>query len=230
MESEAPIGEKRRGFRHWKWLVLAPPLLAVSAFMLSNLLLHTPWARGWIAKKIERQTGLESRVAGASWSPWGGASVHGIELLQPTALHAAIASPLARIDTLQVAPDWRAWLRGRLDVRSISLETPQLVIPLELLSHLTQSSAPQTPAPPAAPAAQPPVAAAQPPAATPPPVAAAPLQVPAPQSQPTGWIHLKNASFSLVSFRSKTPLFEIPDIIQLFFQLGRDGPIMHLKN
>ncbi|MEX1115335.1 MAG: hypothetical protein WEB53_08790 [Akkermansiaceae bacterium] len=212
MESEAPIGEKRRGSRHWKWLALAPPILTVFAFMLSNLLLLTPWPRGWIAAKIERQTGLKTRVASASWSPWGGASLHGIELLQPATLRAAIPSPLARIDTLQVAPVWRAWLRGRLEVRSISLDTPQLVIPLELLSHLTQSSAPQTPAPPAPPAAQPPVAAVQPPAATPPPVAAAPPQVPAPPPQPTGWIHLKNASFSLVSVRSKTPLFEIPKI------------------
>jgi hypothetical protein len=215
MEAEAPIGENRRGFRRWKWLVLAPLVLTMFSFMLSNLLLLTPWARGWIAAKIEKQTGLETRVAGASWSPWGGASLHGVELLQPAALRAAIASPLARIDTLQVTPVWRAWLRGRLEVRSISLDTPRLVIPLELLSHLTQSKTPQPPAPPQPPAvaaAPPPPAAAVPPAAPPqppPPVAAAPPPLPAPPPQPTGWIHLKNASFSIVSVRSKTPLFEI---------------------
>jgi hypothetical protein len=220
MESEAPIGEKRRGFRRWKWLLLAPPALAAFGFMLSNLLLLTPWARGWIAAKIERQTGLETRVAGASWSPWGGASLHGVELQQPAALRAAIASPLARIDTLQVAPVWRAWLRGRLEVRSISLDTPRLVIPLELLSYLTQSKTPQPPTPPQPPvaaAAPPPVAAVIPPAAPPqpPPVAATPPPpppLPAPPPQPTGWIHLKNASFSIVSVRSKTPLFEIRKI------------------
>lgn len=229
MEAEAPIGEKRRGLRRWKWLLLAPPLLTVAGLMLSNLLLLTPWARGWIAAKIERQTGLETRVAGASWSPWGGASLHGVELQQPAALRAAITSPLARIGTLQVAPVWRAWLRGRLEVRSISLDTPRLVIPLELLSHLTRSKTPQTPAPPPPPAAAatppppaaavtpPPAAAAGPPAATPsppPPVVAAPPPppLPAPPPQPTGWLHLKNASFSIVSVRSKTPLFEIPEI------------------
>ncbi len=214
MVTEAPIGEKRRGIRRWTWLLPALFIIPVLAFLLSNLWLATPWSCRWMASKIERTTGLEARVGGATWSPWNGVSVHAVELLQPAALRAAIPKPLARIGTIQLAPVWQAWLRGRLEVRTISLDTPSLTIPLELLSHL--SASPAKPAPPAIAATNPPpVAQVNPPAAAPPAApATGPQHLPPPPAipaQPTGWLHLKNASFSIVSVGKKHPLLEIAD-------------------
>ncbi len=212
MQPDAPNGGKRRGLRRWSWLVPALLILPVLAFFLSNLWLATPWARRWIAVKIERTIGLETRIGSATWSPWNGASLHGVELLQPAALRPAIPIPLARIDTIRLAPVWRAWLRGRLEVRSVSLDHPSFTIPLELLSFLSGQTA--TPAPTATP---PPVAQANPPPAAPPtappaitpPTAAVSPAPPILPPQPTGWLHVKNASFALVSVGRSNPLCEL---------------------
>jgi len=215
MDAEAPIGEKRRGYRRWSWLVPTLLILPLLAFFLSNLWLATPWARRWIAAKIEHGTGLETRIGSATWSPWNGASLHAVELLQPAALRAAIPKPFARIDSIRLAPVWRAWLRGRLEVRSITLDTPDLTIPLELLSYLSGSQAAPTLSPNAA-VTPPPVAQNNPPAANPPAAAPPPVQPPATVTappvippQPTGWLHLKNASFSIISISRNQPLLEI---------------------
>ncbi len=215
MDDEAPIGEKRRGYRRWSWLVPTLLILPVLTFFLSNLWLATPWARRWIATKIERATGLETHIGSATWSPWNGASLHAVELLQPAALRAAIPKAFARIDGIQIAPVWRAWLRGRLEIRSITLDAPDLTVPLELLSYLSSSQAAS--AQPPAPATPPPVAQNNPPAANPP-AAATPQPPPPPNTvtvppalppQPTGWLHLKNASFSIVAIGRSHPLLEI---------------------
>ena len=128
-----------------------------------------------------------------------------------------IREPLARIHSVRVTPVWSAWLRGRLEIRSIELDTPRFVLPLELMSHLAGPSQP----PPPATAAPPVVATAPPPAVAPPtvpptqppPVAAVeapklPPQ-PAPPAQPTGWLRLNNASFAIVRAGSNHALLEI---------------------
>ncbi len=212
MDSEAPTGGKRRGIRRWRWLI--PSLLGLPAgiILLGNLSLATPWACRWIATKIERRTGMETRVGGASWSPWNGAAIDAVELLQPAPLRATLKEPLVRIASLRVTPVWKAWLRGRLEVRSIELDTPRLLLPLELVSHLVRPPPPVQPAPPLA-AATPPPAAVQPgPPAPPPPAAVSPPKLPAPPSQPTGWLHLKHASLTVVHAGSNRTLIEISKI------------------
>jgi hypothetical protein len=206
MDSEAPTGGKRR----WRWLI--PCLLGLPAgiLLLGNLSLSTPWACRWIASKIERRTGMETRVGGASWSPRNGAAIDAVELLQPAPLRAALKEPLVRIDSLRVTPVWKAWLRGRLEVRSIEFVSPRLVLPLELVSHVAR---PQKTTPPPVAAATPPPAPAQPgPPAPTPPVTVSPPKPPAPPSQPTGWLHLKNASLTVVHAGSKRTLIEISKI------------------
>jgi hypothetical protein len=215
MDSEAPTGGKRRGFRRWRWLI--PCLLGLPAgiLLLGNLSLSSPWACRWIASKIERRTGMETRVGGASWSPWNGAAIDAVELLQPAPLRAALKEPLVRIDSLRVTPVWKAWLRGRLEVRSIELDTPRFFLPLELISYVARPAPPVQPAPAPAPAPVPPAAAAAPPpaAAQPgPPAAVPPPKLPAPPSQPTGWLHLKNASLTVVHAGSQRNLIEISKI------------------
>lgn len=210
MDFEAPIGGKRRGFRRWRRMIFFLLGLPAGIFLLGNLSLSSPWACHWIAAKIERRTGMETRVGGASWSPWNGAAIAAVELLQPVPLRAALKQPLIRIDSLRVTPVWKAWLRGRLEVSSIELVSPRFVLPLELASHLAR---PQKTTPPPAAAATPPPASVQPgPPAPTPPAAASPPIHPTPPSQPTGWLHLKNASFSLVHAGSHRTLIEIAQI------------------
>lgn len=214
MDPEAPIGAKRRGFRRWHRVVSCLSGLPVCIILLGNLSLSTPWACRWIASKIERRTGMETRVGGASWSPWNGAAIDAVELLQPAPLRAALREPLVRIDSLRVTPVWKAWLRGRLEVRSIELDRPRFVLPLELVSHITRTAPPaqQAPAPPVAAATPPPVPVQPAPPAPAPPPAVSPPTPPAPPSQPTGWLRLKNASFAVVHAGTQRTLIEISEI------------------
>ena len=178
--------------------------------LLGNLLLSSAWSCRWLATKIQNRTGLETRVGGASWSPWNGASISEVELLQPAPLRALINQPLVRIEQVRITPVWRAWLRGRLDVRSIELDTPRVVLPVELMSHLT-APRPATAAPPPVAASAPPPVVVQPPLTSPP----APLPEvtqlpprPVLPSQPTGWLRLKNASFAIVRAGASDALLE----------------------
>ena len=215
MDSEAPVGGKRRGFRFWRralpFLIGSPVIL----FVAGNLCLSSPWSCRWIATKIERLTGLEARVGGATWSPWNGASIDAVELLAPAPLRAALKEPLVRIHAVRPTPVWRAWLRGRFEVRSVELDTPRFVLPVELLSHLARSVPPAPPVPPpTVAAATPPPAVVQPgpPVATPPvavPGTPKPPPRPAPPSRPTAWLHLKNASFAIVRAGPRRNLLEI---------------------
>ncbi len=148
MDSEAPIGEIRRGSRRWRRVVLILLALPAIALLLGNLLLASPWSCRWIAGKIQARTGLETRVTGASWSPWSGASLNGLEFLQPVALRPMVKESLFKCASLRVTPVWRAWLRGRLEVRNIELDSPKILLPLEIISTL---AGPPTPAPPTPP-------------------------------------------------------------------------------
>ncbi len=211
MDSAAPIGGKRRGVRRWRRAAPILLVLPVAGLLLGNLLLSSPWSCRWIASKIQRHAGgLEARIGGASFTPWDGVSLRTLELLQPAPLRAAIKEPLLRIDSVRVAPVWKAWLRGRLEVRSITLDTPRIVLPLELVSHLAKPAptAPPPPPPPVAPspATVPPPVVTVPPATVPETVK--PTPAPVMPSQPTGWIHLKNASFALVHAGSRQTLLE----------------------
>lgn len=214
MDPEAPIGAKRRGFRRWLRVASCFSGLPVCIILLINISLSTPWACRCIASKIERRTGMKTRVGGASWSPWKGAAIDAVELLQPAPLRAALTEPLVRIDSLRITPVWRAWLRGRLEVRSIELDHPRFVLPLELVSHITRTAPPaqQPPAPPVATATPPPAPVQPGPPAPTPPLAVSPPKPPTPPSHPTGWLHLKSASFTLVHAGSRRSLIDISKI------------------
>lgn len=218
MDSAAPMAGKRRVFRHWRLatlLLLASPMVAL---LLGNLILSTPGVRHWIAARIQRHSGgLDVRLSGVTLTPWSGISISGLELLQPPPLRTAMTEPLLHIDSIRIAPVWQAWLRGKIAVQSMELDTPRIVMPMELLAQLTKAEttaqlAPQStavaqvaPATTAIPPDTPPVVA---PSATVPAQAEPPIHVALP-SIPTGWIHLKNASFTLLQAESKRVLLEI---------------------
>jgi hypothetical protein len=214
MDPDAPVGDHRRGFvRRWRlWISLLLGLPA-ALLLLGNLALTSPWCCRWIASKIERRTGgLEARIAGASLTPWHGASIYGLTILQPPPLRGALTEPLLRIDAVRLAPVWRSWIHGRLEVQSINLDSPRLVVPLELISHLAKPALPPVPAEPApaAPPVSPPVAPVQPGPPVPPvPELPKVPPLPAPPPQPTGWLRMKNASIAVVHAGSRRTLVAI---------------------
>ena len=230
MADESPTGVKRRGFRSWKRWLLACCLLPVVAFGLSNLGLDSRWGRRWLAAKIQNRCGLPTTVGAASWSPWHGITLTDLEVSQPAALQATVARPLLRIDSLRLEPGWRAAFKGHLEIRSLTLERPRLVLTVEMLSMLAQQQAPvtgpvtlaaqaQPPAvalnppltegPPQIPSETPP-AAGQPP--TPPATAPAPPPAPPAPARPTAWLRLHFASFELVAANATRPVLRLDDL------------------
>ncbi|GAA5115709.1 hypothetical protein JIN84_20050 [Luteolibacter yonseiensis] len=218
MDAPAPTGGRRTGPRRWGWIILLLILPAV-ALLLMNLALASPWSCRWLASHIQRRCGgLDVRVEGVTVTPWSGVSIHRLRILQPAPLRSVVKEHLLEVRMLQVAPIWSAWLRGRLETRSIAFDAPRLVLPVELISHLAKSGPP----PPPVPVTQPPAMAASPPAPTPP-VAAPPtiptpasnpegtrpeVPVPKPLPVPTSWLHVRNASFALVRAGSDDALIE----------------------
>ena len=143
MEPPAPTGVGRRGSRRWlRWLFILAAGIPLVAFGLSNLALGSPWGRDWIADKIRRRTTLETTIGGASWSPWNGVNFRDVVLQQPAALKDVVAEPLVRIPHFRFYPVWKAIFRGQPDVRSITLDSPRIVLPLEIVSYLATPTAP----------------------------------------------------------------------------------------
>lgn len=202
----------RRGVRRWFWIVFVA--LPLAGWACLNLWLASPPGRNWIAGKIHHRTGLETRIGGASVSPWNGVRLHHVELLQPPPLRTAVKEPLAGIKSIRLIPVWRSWLSGNHELQSIEIDSPQLTIPLELIADLARSQTPATP---------PPVAAVTPGPATPPaplpetpaiPPAApqTPPQVPTTPLQPTFRVYLENASIRLISASSGKSWFQVSGI------------------
>lgn len=216
METEAPMRGDRRGFRRRLaiGIVLLPPVL----LLMANLWLASPFGCGWLAGKLQARTGLEAQVGGASVSPWDGIVLKQVELRQPAPLRASVREPLAHIERIQLAPIWRSWLRGRRELQSVTLDSPRLVVPVELLADLARSQASKTTTPPAAAEAPPVAAAAPPPDNNAPPPAAAPdvpkttPTAPAITLPPTGWLRLTNASFTLLSANSGKQWLQLNDV------------------
>lgn len=211
MKPEAPTRGRRRGFR--RRILIGAALFPLGILALANAWLALPPGRDWIAGRIRNKVRLEVRVGSTTITPWNGVTLHELEFLQPPPLRAAVREPLARIETVHLAPVWESWLRGRPELQSVELDSPRVVLPLELIADIARSQKPAAPPAPqvaAAPTAAPP---ANPQPAAPPPAPAAkpepPPQVPAIPPRPTGWLRLKNASFTVLSASSGKPCIEV---------------------
>lgn len=211
MDEEAPKRGRRRGLRRCLWLAL--PLFPIAAFAALNLWLASPSGRAWIAGKIHQRVGLETRIAGASVSPWNGIQLHGLEMLQPASLRPAVSDPLLKVGNLKLTPVWRAWLRGRTEIQAIDLDSPQLVFPVEILADLAKGRTPEPPPP--AVAVNPPPQVAAPSVEKPPAPSVPSKPSPAPavvQLPPTGWLRVRNASLRIVSASGKRDLLAVSSI------------------
>ncbi len=212
MDEEAPKRGRRRGLRRCLWLAL--PLFPIAALAALNLWLASPPVRSWIAGKIRQRVGLETRIAGATVSPWNGIQLHGLEMLQPAPLRPAVSDPLLKVGNLKLTPVWRAWLRGRTEIQAIDLDSPQLVFPVEILADLAKGSVHEPP-PPAVAVNPPPQPVPAPSVEKPPAPSASSKPPPAPaaiQLPPTGWLRVRNASLRIVSASGNKDLLEVSGI------------------
>ncbi|MGJ8634534.1 MAG: hypothetical protein ACSHX7_11515 [Luteolibacter sp.] len=140
-------------------------LLPLIAFGLSNLYLVSPKGQRHIGSRITAFTRMESSVKGATWSPWNGITVYGIEIKQPPPLREEYKSPLLRIQSVRCVPVWKKLATKTLEIRNLDLTNPELSIPIEFLSQIPRTAPPelasktQVTSPPATPAASPPALA-----------------------------------------------------------------------
>ncbi|MBN8457700.1 MAG: hypothetical protein J0M04_07675 [Verrucomicrobia bacterium] len=208
MDPDGPVTVVKRR-RLGKWLrrlaaffLLAPPL----GFGLSNACLGSKWGREAIASRISRRCGLETRIAGASWSPWNGISLRGLEIAQPEQLGGLAKEPLLALETVRITPVWRGLLRGRPVIREVDVKRPRVVLTVEMLSHLAGRMQP-TAGPQVAVAEPPATGPATPPEAPPPhegvpnTPAQPPTQSPVPQpvaTGPTAWLRVESAEIRVI--------------------------------
>jgi len=209
MKPEAPTGVHRRGLL--RRVLIGAAIFPLGLLALANIWLCLPHGRAWIASHIQRRVGLEVVTGPVTVSPWNGVTLHELEFLQPPPLRSAVREPLARIGMVRLAPVWKSWLRGRPELQSVELDSPRVVLPLELVADIARSRKPAKPsAPPQAAAATPPQPAAPPAGPTAPqPAPEPPPRIPAIPPSPTGWVRLKNASFTLIAASSGKPWIEV---------------------
>jgi len=153
-----------RSLRWKRWIrrILAFALLApVVILLLGNLLLATPWLRGWAGRKISARTGVEAAVGRIRVTPWGGVTVRDLVLQQPTALGTAIREPLLDVRQIRLMPRWEGLLKSKVGISEIHIDGPRAVVAVEMLASLASgATAPPVPAAPPAVAAISPVPAA----------------------------------------------------------------------
>lgn len=159
-------------------LVILPPL----AFGASNLWLANR-GRTLLANRLEQRWGLETRIGGASWSPWHGLTLRHLEVAQPAPLRGDVDDPLLRVDTLRVTPVWHKLLKRQLSIGALEISGAKVALTVEMVAQLAQLEEPPAvmplamatpatlPSPPATTAVPDEIVAATPPAATVPPSA-----------------------------------------------------------
>lgn len=114
----------------WKRFLL---LLVLSPFILwlvSNLWLVSPWGRGFVEKKLTQKSGLEWRVSGSWWTPWGGVSLWGLELYV-----AKDSEALVKLPETQVQLYWRDLLQRKVNLQQIDVEQPVIRVDLDELKQ-----------------------------------------------------------------------------------------------
>lgn len=143
--------EKSRGSslkrRLWK-LVLFFLLLILGCFGASNLWLNSPWGCGLLTAKLEQKTQLEWSIEGASWSPWNGLTLRSVQMLQPEELRSQLRQPIVEVESIVVRPYWQPLLRGKLQLREVTVDSPQVTLAVEMLAMVAMDSVKGQPLPP----------------------------------------------------------------------------------
>lgn len=227
MNGKEHPGKRRPWFRRacFKALFLLASLPVV-LFFLGNLWFMLPPGRHWLAGRITSRIGFETELQRASWTPWDGVRVSGLVVSQPDALRNSVHEPLFSAASIQAWPVWRALFQKRIEFHSISIDAPRAVVPIELMAHFAGpppavtvtpavASAEETPTIPTNEPPLPTVAAAAPTAVVIPPptptIESSPSVPAPPDLNPTGWIHIRHGSLSIVTASRPTPLMNASD-------------------
>ncbi len=201
-------------------LLLLSPLIAIG---ISNIFLLSPKGRSLVAAKIAQRIPFETSVAGSTWSPWNGFTVHGIRVEQPEELRVLIARPLLTVQSVTIHPDWMALAGKKLLPKGVDIVKPEAHFAIELLSRIPHADVPAA-------AAEVPNIAAVPAAPVPggSPVQSSPGQpngdtiassaaVPAPRDAPeiltpNVWINVEGGRVDVVSMMKRSMLFQAAGI------------------
>jgi hypothetical protein len=146
MSAAPPSRWKRRIRRILVALLLSPFLLLA----LANVLLATPWARGWIGRKLSARLGVETVIGRATCTPWGGFAIGDLRCFQPQPLRESLQAPLLEVREIRAYPQWDRMLHGELGVSFVRIDQPRLTLSLEMAASMVASGA-TAPAPPIAP-------------------------------------------------------------------------------
>lgn len=130
--SGSSVSKKPGRRRRLLMVFLALPMVAVLG---SNLILKTAWARGKVAGQLAKRSGLEWTIEQASWSPWGGVRLGGVEARIRGEEFADLA-PLLVVRELRVRPYWASLFSGRPELQEVVVDAPVGELPLELLASL----------------------------------------------------------------------------------------------
>ena len=179
-------------------------LLVAILTLCVNLYVQSTGVQARIAQGLSDAFHLQVKLGGASYTPWGGLHLTGIDVPQPDP-----AIPGSFLQTAEVSARIRLFslLRRRLDISQLSVNDPKVVWVQNENGSWTLPEAPPPPPPPApTPGATPsPNPIPNTPAAT---TQAAPPQPMAPPSPPftvsVGHFRLKRASFEFVDFKGNS--------------------------
>ncbi len=132
----------RRVLRLGGWLIVA----LLGLLVAGRLWLAGPWARDWLAGRLEARIGLPVSIDSLAWWPASGVVLGGVEVGQPEALRDALGEPLLRVERLRVWPRYRSLLSPADRVAGIELDQPRLVIAVEMLATLGAGAMESAPA------------------------------------------------------------------------------------
>ncbi len=252
MSDPAPKHPKRMGTLRWGAVILI--ILPIIGLLGLNGILATPWVCNPVEKKIQQRTQLKSSISRISVWPWSGVSIHKLQLELSDEAGLNTEEPILGIREINIDPVWSSLLSKDRQFKSITLDTPRLAIPAEVLVALLSSTPPavgppiaavtQPEEPPSSPSPQNPIPATQPPnpsqaqpssennspaanQPSPPPTTPHPPEKP---TLPTRWIHLKNASFTCQSNTAIELNLNFDDINGSIPVAGKDNQSsLHIK-
>lgn len=136
--SAAPPSRWKRWIR-WVLVVLLLSPCLLLAFI--NALCASPWAKGYLGRKLSARVGVETTVGGLTCTPWGGLAVRDLRCLQPLPLRESIKAPLFDVREIRVYPQWSRLLRGDLAVSFVRMDRPRLTLSLEMAASMISAGA-----------------------------------------------------------------------------------------
>lgn len=108
-------------------------VLSTLVLIGSNVLLQSPWGRGWMEKRLGRVTGLSWEVRSLSWTPWCGLQLTDVEA---RFRGASEAEAIYQVESINVRLYWMKLLDGEPTLKQVTMKKGRVAVPLEFTSLL----------------------------------------------------------------------------------------------